>query len=74
MTEEQLKQVMTLAAVLNVEDFRTHNFGEGNGIAAWFAFDSDDIADVFVEQVNSLDLGVEVESSQFVGLVFVNWV
>ena len=74
MTEEQLKQVMTLAAVLNVEDFRTHNFGEGNGLAAWFNFDSDEIANVFVEQVNSLNMGFEIEASQFVGLVFVNWV
>ena len=74
MTEEQLKQLLALATVLNATDIRSHNFGEGNGIAAWFAFDSDDIADLFIEQVNSLDLGVEVELSQFVGLVFVNWV
>lgn len=74
MNEEQLKQLLALATVLNATDIRSHNFGEGNGIAAWFAFDSDDIADVFVEQVNSLNIGFEVESSQFEGLVFVNWV
>ena len=74
MNEGQLKQLLALAAILNAKDIKSHNFGEGNGIAAWFAFDSDEIANVFVEQVNSLDLSVEVESSQFVGLVFVNWV
>lgn len=74
MTEEQLKQVIALAAILNVKKHISHNFGGGNGIAAWFTFDSDEVAKVFAEQVNHLNIGIEVESSFFEGLVFVNWV
>lgn len=73
MTEDQLKQLSALAAVLNAQTVKSHNFGEGKGLAAWFDFETDEEADVFIEQANSLNMGLDIETSQFVGLVFVNW-
>lgn len=74
MTEEQLKQVLAIAAIFNAELSTTHNFEEGKGLAAWFSFDSDEITDLFIEQVTSLNMDVEVEKSRLKGIVFVNWV